>query len=71
VRPTQHPTPNTTWWGCRSSCSSPEALADALIVQYDGALATANTAAPARVAAMTAKRIALLTLAAAKPSSSA
>ena len=47
-----------------------EALADALIVLYDGALATANTAEPARAAAMTAKRIARLTLAAAKASSS-
>lgn len=44
--------------------ADPEALADALIVLYDGALATA--AAPARTAAMTAKRIALLTFAAAK-----
>jgi AcrR family transcriptional regulator len=48
-----------------------EALADALIVLYNGALATANTAEPARTAAMTAKRIARLTLAAAKASSSA
>jgi AcrR family transcriptional regulator len=47
-----------------------EALADALILLYDGALATANTAKPARAAAMTAKRIARLTLAAAKASSS-
>ena len=47
-----------------------EALADALIVLYDGALATTNTAEPARAAAMTAKRIARLTLAAAKASSS-
>ncbi len=47
-----------------------EALAEALIVLYDGALATANTAEPARAAAMTAKRIARLTLAAAKASSS-
>jgi len=47
-----------------------EALADALIVLYDGALATANTAEPPRAAAMTAKRIARLTLAAAKASSS-
>jgi AcrR family transcriptional regulator len=47
-----------------------EALADALIVLYDGALAPANTAEPARAAAMTAKRIARLTLAAAKASSS-
>jgi AcrR family transcriptional regulator len=48
-----------------------EALADALIVLYNGALATANTAEPARTAGMTAKRIARLTLAAAKASSSA
>jgi AcrR family transcriptional regulator len=48
-----------------------EALADALIVLYDGALATASTTEPARAAAMTAKRIARLTLAAAKASSSA
>jgi AcrR family transcriptional regulator len=47
-----------------------EALTDALIVLYDGALATTNTAEPARAAAMTAKRIARLTLAAAKASSS-
>jgi hypothetical protein len=51
--------------------ADPAALADALIVLYDGALATANTAAPARTAAMTAKRIARLTFAAAKASSSA
>jgi AcrR family transcriptional regulator len=43
-----------------------EALADALIVLYDGALASTT-----RTAAMTAKRIARLTLAAAKASSSA
>jgi hypothetical protein len=48
-----------------------EALADALIVLYNGALVTANTAEPARVAAMTARRIARLTVAAAKASSSA
>jgi AcrR family transcriptional regulator len=47
-----------------------EALTDALIVLYDGALATTNSAEPARAAAMTAKRIARLTLAAAKASSS-
>jgi AcrR family transcriptional regulator len=51
--------------------SDSEALADALIVLYDGALATAGTAEPARTAAMTAKRIARLTLAVAKASSSA
>jgi AcrR family transcriptional regulator len=48
-----------------------EALADALIVLYDGALATTGAAESARTAAMTAKRIARLTLAAAKASSSA
>jgi hypothetical protein len=48
-----------------------EALADALIVLYNGALATANTAEPARTAGITAKRIARQTLAAAKASSSA
>jgi AcrR family transcriptional regulator len=51
--------------------SDSEALADALIVLYDGALATTGTAEPARTAAMTAKRIARLTLAAARVSSSA
>jgi len=48
-----------------------EALADALIVLYDGALATTGTAEPARNAAMTAKRIARLTLAAARAYGSA
>src|SRR5882672_332310 len=47
-----------------------EALADALVLLYDGALATASTAEPARTAAMTAKRIARLTLAAANASRS-
>jgi AcrR family transcriptional regulator len=47
-----------------------QALAEALIVLYNGALASANTAAPSRTAAMTAKRIARLTLAAAKASTS-
>ena len=47
------------------------ALADALIVLYDGALATAEMDSGARAAAMTAKRIARLTLAAAKASTSA
>src|SRR5246500_1719254 len=51
--------------------SDSEALADALIVLYDGALSTARTAEPARTAAMTAKRIARLTVAAARASSSA
>jgi AcrR family transcriptional regulator len=49
--------------------SDSEALADALIVLYDGALATTGAAESARTAAMTAKRIARLTLAAAKVSS--
>jgi AcrR family transcriptional regulator len=48
-----------------------QALADALTVLYDGALATAETGSGARAAALTAKRIARLTLAAAKASSSA
>ncbi|MGB8792673.1 MAG: TetR/AcrR family transcriptional regulator [Mycobacterium sp.] len=51
--------------------SDSEALAEALIVLYDGALATTGTDEPARTAAMTAKRIARLTLAAARASSSA
>jgi AcrR family transcriptional regulator len=50
--------------------SDSEALTDALIVLYDGALATAGTAESARATAMTAKRIARLTLAAARVSSS-
>jgi AcrR family transcriptional regulator len=48
-----------------------KALADALIVLYNGALTTATTTEPARAAAMTAKRIARLTLAATRASSSA
>ena len=47
-----------------------QALADAFTVLYDGALATAEMNSGARAAAMTAKRIARLTLAAAKASSS-
>jgi AcrR family transcriptional regulator len=47
-----------------------QALAEALIVLYTGALATANTAPPSRAAAMTAKRLARLAVAAAKASSS-
>ena len=47
-----------------------QALAEALIVLYNGALASANTAAPSGAPAMTAKRLAGLTLAAAKASSS-
>ena len=48
-----------------------QALADALTVLYKGALATAETNSGARASAITAKRIARLTLAAAKASSSA
>jgi AcrR family transcriptional regulator len=51
--------------------SDSEALAEALIVLYDGALATTGTDEPAPTAALTAKRIARLTLAAARVSSSA
>ena len=47
-----------------------QALAEALIVLYNGALASANTTPPSPTPAMTAKRIARLTLAAAKASSS-
>ncbi|MCU1700811.1 MAG: transcriptional regulator [Mycobacterium sp.] len=47
-----------------------EPLADALIVLYHGALATAGFAEPGPGAALTAKRIARLTMAAAKASSS-
>ncbi|HME75333.1 MAG TPA: TetR/AcrR family transcriptional regulator [Mycobacterium sp.] len=50
--------------------SDSEALAEALIVLYRGALATTGTDEPARPAAVTAKRIARLTLAAARASSS-
>jgi AcrR family transcriptional regulator len=46
-----------------------QALAEALIVLYNGALASANTSAPSRAAALTAKRLARLILAAAKASS--
>jgi AcrR family transcriptional regulator len=48
-----------------------DALADALIVLYNGALATAGAGEPGRAPALTAKRIARLTLAATKASSSA
>jgi AcrR family transcriptional regulator len=48
-----------------------EALTDALILLYDGALATAEMGSGARATALTAKRIARLTLAAAKVSGSA
>jgi hypothetical protein len=47
-----------------------QALAEALIVLYNGALATANTAPPSSAAAMTAKRLARLAVAAAKASTS-
>jgi AcrR family transcriptional regulator len=48
--------------------TEPAALADALILLYDGALATAEVSKTARAAAMTAKRIARLTVAVAKAS---
>jgi hypothetical protein len=48
--------------------TEPAALADALILLYDGALATAEVSKTARAAAMTAKRIARLTIAVAKAS---
>ena len=48
-----------------------QALADALTILYDGALATAEINSGARGAALTAKRIARLTLAAAHASGSA
>jgi AcrR family transcriptional regulator len=48
-----------------------QALADALVVLYDGALATACATERAQAAAMTAKRIARLTLVAANASGSA
>jgi AcrR family transcriptional regulator len=53
-----------------TGASDSEALADALIVLYDGALATAEMGGTPRAAALTAKRIARLTLAAAKVSGS-
>ena len=51
--------------------ADPQALADALTVLYDGALATAEMNSGARGAALTAKRIARLTLAAAHACGSA
>jgi AcrR family transcriptional regulator len=51
--------------------TDPAALADALIVLHDGALATAEVDNTARAAAMTAKRVARLTVAVAKASSPA
>jgi AcrR family transcriptional regulator len=53
-----------------TGASDSEALADALIVLYDGALAAAEMGGTPRAAALTAKRIARLTLAAAKVSGS-
>ena len=55
----------------RTGVADADALTDALIVLYDGALATAEMGSSARAAALTAKRIARLTLAAAKVSGSA
>jgi AcrR family transcriptional regulator len=52
----------------RTGVTGSEALADALVVLYDGALATACATERPEAAAMTAKRIARLTLAAAKAS---
>jgi AcrR family transcriptional regulator len=54
-----------------TAVTDPAPLADALIVLYDGALATAEVDNTARAAAMTAKRVARLTVAVAKASSSA
>jgi AcrR family transcriptional regulator len=54
-----------------AGAAHPEALAEALIVLYEGALATACATEPPLAAAMTAKRIARLTLVAAKASGSA
>ena len=51
--------------------TEPAALADALILLYDGALATAEAAKTARAAAMTAKRVARLTIPVAKAASPA
>ncbi|MDT5051094.1 MAG: hypothetical protein QOG75_7016 [Mycobacterium sp.] len=56
-------------WAADTGVADSDALADALIVLYDGALATAGTAQPRRSAPITAKRIARLTLAAARSSS--
>jgi AcrR family transcriptional regulator len=55
----------------QTGVSDSEALTEALIVLYDGALATNGTDEPARTPALTAKRIARLTIAAARASSSA
>ncbi|CAN5656191.1 TetR/AcrR family transcriptional regulator [soil metagenome] len=53
-----------------SGVPDPAALIDALVVLYDGAVATASMDNTAGAAALTAKRIARLTLAAAKASTS-
>src|ERR1700730_2417463 len=55
----------------RTRVADADGLTDALIVLYDGALATAEMGGTARATALTAKRIARLTLAAAKVSGSA
>ena len=55
----------------RTGVADADGLTDALIVLYDGALATAEMGGTARATALTAKRIARLTLAAAKVSGSA
>ncbi|KRQ20417.1 hypothetical protein AOT83_06710 [Mycobacteroides sp. H001] len=55
-------------WAGETGVSDPDGLVDALVVLYDGALATANMDKSARTAAMTAKRIARLTIAAARAS---
>lgn len=55
-------------WAGATGVADPEGLVDALVVLYDGALATANMDGAARTAALTAKRIARLTLAAARAS---
>ena len=55
-------------WAGETGVADPEGLVDALVVLYDGALATANMDNAARTAALTAKRIARLTVAAARAS---
>jgi AcrR family transcriptional regulator len=54
----------------RTGAADSEALTDALIVLYEGAVATAEMGDTPRAAALTAKRIARLTLAAARISGS-
>jgi hypothetical protein len=44
----------TLSWAAATGVADPQALADAPIVLYNGALATANTAKPARTAGITA-----------------